>query len=74
MTFEYKSISGVAAPSARSESFPRSLSSTTLYMASIIPVFLVLVVAAALMIASALFVPKGPNQMYVYGLCTVDGH
>lgn len=73
MTFEYKSISGVAAPSARSESFPRSLSSTT-YMASIIPVFLVLVVAAALMTASALFVPKGPNQMYVYGLCTVDGH
>ncbi|KAK0480108.1 ATPase, V0 complex, subunit E1/e2 [Armillaria novae-zelandiae] len=34
-------------------------------MASIIPVFLVLVVVAALMTASALFVPKGPNQIVI---------
>lgn len=34
-------------------------------MASILPVFLVLVIIAALMTASALFVPKGPNHELV---------
>ncbi|KIY65162.1 hypothetical protein CYLTODRAFT_73820 [Cylindrobasidium torrendii FP15055 ss-10] len=31
-------------------------------MASILPVFFVLVIIAALMTAAALFVPKGPNR------------
>ncbi|KAF9018126.1 hypothetical protein BDZ89DRAFT_960473 [Hymenopellis radicata] len=34
-------------------------------MASILPIFLVLVVVAALMTASALFVPKGPDQVVI---------
>ncbi len=34
-------------------------------MASILPVFLVLVIIAALMTAAALFVPKGPNHTSV---------
>ncbi|KAF8908461.1 ATPase, V0 complex, subunit E1/e2 [Mucidula mucida] len=34
-------------------------------MASILPIFFVLVVVAALMTASALFVPKGPDQVVI---------
>ncbi|KAF8903623.1 ATPase, V0 complex, subunit E1/e2 [Mucidula mucida] len=34
-------------------------------MASILPVFLVLVIIAALMTAAALFVPKGPNHTVI---------
>lgn len=43
-------------------------------MSTVIPVLLVLVIVVALMTASALFVPKGPNQVSVYELtCIAHG-
>ncbi|KIJ91020.1 hypothetical protein K443DRAFT_510438 [Laccaria amethystina LaAM-08-1] len=34
-------------------------------MSSLFPVFLLLVITAGLMTASALFIPKGPNQVVI---------
>ncbi len=42
-------------------------------MASILPIFLVLVVVVALMTASALFVPKGLDQVSVPASIGDDG-